>query len=450
MRIAIVGSGIAGLTAAYLLNRQHEITLFEARDRLGGHTATVDVEEEGRQLAVDTGFIVFNDWTYPNFIELMRRLGVQSQPTDMGFSVCSDRDASEYAGNNLNSLFACRSNLFSVGHWRMLRDIVRFNRSAVDDWHSGRLDDRVTLGQYLQQNGYSQEFADRYLVPMGSAIWSASARQMKNFSVGFFVRFFFNHGLLNITNRPQWRVIRGGSREYIGPLVERFADRIHLSTPVERVSRSADGATVRTASGRELTFDAVVFACHSDQALRCLSDPSDAENDVLGAIPYAGNSVVLHTDTRLLPRRRRSWASWNYRLQDIDDGDRQPVLTYNMNILQRLECEKTYCVTLNADGAIDPDKILQRFEYAHPQFSVEGMRAQQRWHTVNGVNRTWYCGAYWANGFHEDGVNSALRVAREFGVPLDGFQLDRDGATGDASDRGAVKEVGLAAAQRHL
>ncbi|WP_237056971.1 NAD(P)/FAD-dependent oxidoreductase [Microbulbifer sediminum] len=416
MRIAIVGSGISGLTAAYLLNKRHDITLFEAADRLGGHTATVDVDEGDHRLAIDTGFIVFNDWTYPNFIKLMERLGVDSQPTDMGFSVCSDRESFEYAGNNLDSLFAQRRNLFSAGHWRMLRDIVRFNRAAVRDWRDGRLGDQLTLGQYLRDNGYSAEFTDRYLVPMGSAIWSASMSQMLDFSVSFFVRFFFNHGLLNITNRPQWRVIKGGSRKYIGPMVKEFTGRIRLSTPVASVIRGSDGVTVHTAAGEALDFDAVVLACHSDQALACLDTPTHAERDVLGAIPYAENSVVLHTDTDLLPRRQRSWASWNYRLQG--DKDRLPVLTYNMNILQRLECEQTYCVTLNADDKINPEKVIRRFEYAHPQFSVAGMQAQKQWESINGQNHTWYCGAYWDNGFHEDGVNSAMRVAEAFGVTL--------------------------------
>lgn len=416
MRIAIVGSGIAGLTSAYLLNKKHDITLFEAADRLGGHTATIDVEEGDRKLAVDTGFIVYNDWTYPNFIKLMDQLGIESQPTDMGFSVCSDSETFEYAGNNLNSLFGQRSNILRPGHWRMLRDILRFNREAVRDWQGGNLAEGMTLGQYLEANGYSPEFCDRYLVPMGSAIWSASLSQMRDFSVDFFVRFFFNHGLLNIFNRPQWRVIKGGSRQYIAPMVAGFEDKIRLSTPIASVIRTAEGVELQTEKGEQHHFDAVVFACHSDQALGCLSDASGEEQAILSAIPYAANSVVLHTDTRVLPTRERCWASWNYRLQS--GSDQLPVLTYNMNILQRLDSEKTYCVTLNADDAIDPDKIIGRYEYAHPQFSVAGMQAQQQWEKINGVNSTWYCGAYWANGFHEDGVKSALRVCEALGVSL--------------------------------
>ncbi|TLM77735.1 NAD(P)/FAD-dependent oxidoreductase [Microbulbifer harenosus] len=418
MRIAIVGSGISGLTAAYLLQQKHQITLFEAGDRLGGHTATVDVEHGGDRLAVDTGFIVFNDWTYPNFIKLMAQLGVESQPTDMGFSVVSPLEQFEYAGNSVNSLFAQRRNLLDGGHWRMLRDIVRFNRDAVADWKQGVLDEEMTLGSYLTSNQYSSEFAYRYLVPMGSAIWSASMARMLDFSVHFFIRFFYNHGLLNLFNRPQWRVIKGGSRNYIGPLTAGFRDRIHLSTPVTGVRRLEQGVELRFqgAQGGDQceSFDEVVLACHSDQALNMLLDSNAAEREVLGQIPYEKNSVVLHTDTSLLPTRRAAWASWNYRLQGAHDT--LPVLTYNMNILQRLKSEHTYCVTLNADSAIDPQKILQRFEYDHPQFSAEGNRAQRRWGEINGVRRTWFCGAYWANGFHEDGVVSAMRVARGLGV----------------------------------
>ncbi|WP_160153491.1 NAD(P)/FAD-dependent oxidoreductase [Microbulbifer sp. ALW1] len=418
MRIAIIGSGISGLTAAYLLHKKYDITLFEADSRLGGHTATVDLMEAGQPLAVDTGFIVFNDWTYPNFIKLMDRLGVKSQPTDMGFSVSSGDGGFEYAGNNLNSLFAQRRNLLDGGHWRMLRDIVRFNRDAVEDWKRGELGESMSLGGYLESNGYSAEFANRYLVPMGSAIWSASMSQMLDFSVDFFIRFFYNHGLLNIFNRPQWRVIKGGSRSYIEPLVEPFRDRIRLSTPVKQVDRREQQVIIayQDATGRiqEEAFDQVIFGCHSDQALALLGDPAPSEREVLGAIPYEQNSVVLHTDTRLLPQRQAAWASWNYRLQGAQD--RLPVLTYNMNILQRLKTRKTYCVTLNADDAIDPDKVIGKFEYAHPQFSAQGNRAQARWSEINGHNRTWYCGAYWANGFHEDGVVSAIRVAKGLGV----------------------------------
>ncbi|WP_428821079.1 NAD(P)/FAD-dependent oxidoreductase [Microbulbifer sp. MCCC 1A16149] len=428
MKIAIVGSGISGLTAAHLLHEKYDITLFEADDRLGGHTATIDVSEGDRTLAIDTGFIVFNDWTYPNFIKLMNKLGVESQPTDMGFSVSTPQlhEAGkeqggrefEYAGNSLNSLFAQRRNLLDGGHWRMLKDIVRFNRDAVSDWRDGELSPSMTLGHYLDSNGYSAEFSSRYLVPMGSAIWSASMSRMLDFSVDFFIRFFYNHGLLNIFNRPQWRVIQGGSRSYIEPMVRGFSDRIRLSSPVQKVVRQEEGVTLEyrndLGESRQEVFDQVIFACHSDQALAMLGDADAQEQGILGQIPYEKNSVVLHTDIGLLPRRRSAWASWNYRLQGAHDS--LPALTYNMNILQRLDTDKTYCVTLNADHAIDPEKVIGRYEYSHPQFSVDGTHAQSCWSEINGVKRTWFCGAYWANGFHEDGVVSAIRVARGLGV----------------------------------
>ncbi|MCQ3829710.1 FAD-dependent oxidoreductase [Microbulbifer elongatus] len=424
MRIAIIGSGISGLTAAYLLHETHDITLFEADGRLGGHTATIDVREGHQTIPVDTGFIVFNDWTYPNFIKLMNQLGVANQPTDMGFSVsapatpCGNQREFEYAGNNLNALFAQRRNLLDGGHWRMLRDIVRFNRDAVADWKEGALGENTTLGSYLVSNGYSDEFASRYLVPMGSAIWSASMARMLDFSVDFFIRFFYNHGLFNLFNRPQWRVIKGGSRSYIEPMTRGFVDRIRLNTPVTRVLRNTDNVLLeyRAAEGevRSEVFDQVIFACHSDQALQILGDADRNEMEVLGQIPYEMNSVVLHTDETLLPKRQSAWASWNYRLQG--DEAALPALTYNMNILQRLDTEKTYCVTLNADHLIAPDKVIGRFEYAHPQFSVQGNGAQARWPEINGTRRTWFCGAYWANGFHEDGVVSGVRVARALGA----------------------------------
>jgi len=415
VKIGITGSGIAGLTAAWLLSRRHDVTVFEAEERIGGHTATVDVALDGERHAVDTGFIVFNDRTYPNFIRLMDELGVASQPTAMSFSVSSEPEGIEYAGSDLNALFAQRGNLLRPAFWRMLRDILRFNRSAADDLEQGRIPEGMLLGDYLARGGYSREFRDWYLVPMGAAIWSSGTRGMAEFPVQFFVRFFRNHGLLTVTDQPQWRTIRGGSRAYLAPLTRRFAGVIRTGDAVTRVTREAEGVTVRTGSGSAERFDHVVLACHSDQALALLADPSREETAVLGAIPYRDNEVVLHTDTRLLPRARRAWSSWNYRLRA--GHDELPVLTYDMNILQRLESRHTFCVTLNDTAAIDPARVLGRYRYAHPVFTVDGVRAQQRWAEVNGVRRTWFCGAWWANGFHEDGVVSALRVAEALGAP---------------------------------
>ncbi len=415
MKIAIVGSGIAGLTCAYLLNRKHNIQVFEAGDWIGGHTHTVDVQVEGRRYAIDTGFIVFNDWTYPNFIRLLGQVGVAFKPTEMSFSVSDPSSGVEYNGHDLNSLFAQRSNLWSLAFWGMLRDILRFNRQSLDDLASDRIDADTTLGEYLQRNGYGRRFIEHYIVPMGSAIWSMSLADMLGFPLQFFVRFCKNHGLLSVSDRPTWQVIEGGSRSYVAPLTASFAERIRLNCPVSRVVRDDNGVTLHSAAGEE-RFDKVVFACHSDQALALLDQASTAERDILGALPYASNDVVLHTDTRLLPERPLAWASWNYRLGG--PSDQPAAVTYNMNILQGIDSATTFCVSLNQSAAIDPGKILARFRYAHPQYSLAGTAAQARWQELRGAQHSYFCGAYWANGFHEDGVVSALRVARAFGETL--------------------------------
>ncbi|WP_236191044.1 NAD(P)/FAD-dependent oxidoreductase [Pseudomonas pharyngis] len=415
MKIAIVGSGIAGLTCAYLLARRHEITVFEADARVGGHTHTVPVTVDGREYSVDTGFIVFNDWTYPNFIRLLGQLGVTFKPTEMSFSVNDPDSGLEYNGNNLNSLFAQRSNLLSPGFWGMLRDILRFNKEARRDLAEQRISVDTTLDDYLKAGGYGERFILHYIVPMGAAIWSMPMAEMLNFPLQFFVRFFENHGLLSISNRPQWQVIEGGSSAYIAPLTASFKERIRLNCPVSRIDRDAHGVVIHSPAGIE-RFDKVVLACHSDQALRLLGSPDDKEREILGALPYADNEVVLHTDTRLLPTRKRAWASWNYRLGGA--GHTRAAVTYDMNILQGLQSDTTFCVSLNQSAGITPSKVLARFTYAHPQFSLAAVAAQQRWAEIDGAQHTHYCGAYWANGFHEDGVVSALRVAAAFGESL--------------------------------
>ena len=415
MKIAIIGSGIAGLTCAHLLNRRHDVTVFEAGDWVGGHTHTVQVSVEGRQYAVDTGFIVFNDWTYPNFIRLLGQLGVSFKPTEMSFSVSDPDSGLEYNGNNLNSLFAQRRNLLSPGFWGMLRDILRFNREAPADLQAQRISADMTLGDYLDAGGYGPRFIRHYIVPMGAAIWSMSLADMLGFPLQFFVRFFKNHGLLSVSNRPQWCVIEGGSSSYIEPLTRGFREQIRLDCPVHRVERAADGVIIHSAAGTE-AFDKVVFACHSDQALALLADPSQAEQEILGALPYADNDVVLHTDTRLLPDRKLAWASWNYRLTSA--AQTQAAVTYDMNILQGIDSATTFCVSLNQTSMINPLKVLARYTYAHPQYSLAAVAAQNRWEELNGTRHTHYCGAYWANGFHEDVVVSALRVAQAFGETL--------------------------------
>lgn len=411
MKIAIIGSGIAGLVAARELHKRHDIVLFEAESRLGGHTATVDIRYDGIDYAIDTGFIVYNDRTYPNFIRLLDEIGVKSIPTEMSFSVHCDLTGLEYAGSNLNTLFAQRRNLVSPPFYRLLADIVRFNREAPRDLEAGLITADTTLGEYLERNHYSNRFKTHYLIPMGAAIWSASTDAMLKFPLQFFVRFFKNHGLLQITDRPQWRVIEGGSRSYIEPLVRPFRGKIALKTPIKTLIREGNGVVVVTQKGGAERFDGVVLATHSDQALRLLEKPTQEEQAVLGAIPYQNNEVILHTDTHLLPRNRRAWASWNYHLDRLQQE--RAVLTYNMNTLQRLDSPHTFCVTLNDSAQIDPRKILGRFQYAHPVFTLEGIDAQERWQEINGVKRTWFCGAYWQNGFHEDGVVSALRVVED-------------------------------------
>lgn len=413
MKIAVVGTGIAGLTAAYQLNKEHDITVFEADERIGGHTATIDVDYQGQQYAIDTGFIVFNDWTYPNFIRLMDELGVASQPTEMSFSVRCDLTGLEYGGNNLNTLFAQRRNLLRPWYWSMLKDILRFNKEAIADLEQQRIASDTTLGDYLRERGYGRPFIEKYLIPMGSAIWSASTDVMLKFPLLFFVRFFKNHGLLSVNDRPQWRTIIGGSSAYLAPLTASFAERIHVNSPVTQIKRHAQGVEL-TAAGKQWQFDQVVIASHSDQALAMLTDPSPQEQQILSAIPYQSNDVVLHTDSRLLPQRKLAWSSWNYWLRQ--DKQERAILTYDMNILQRLSAPTTFCVTLNATEEIDPATILGRYQYSHPVFSLASVAAAERWSEINGVNCTWYCGAWWANGFHEDGVVSALRVTDALGV----------------------------------
>ncbi|SFC31217.1 Predicted NAD/FAD-binding protein [Marinospirillum celere] len=421
--IAVIGSGIAGMTAAHLLSRRYQVTLFEAEERLGGHTATRDVQVEGRQLAVDTGFIVFNDWTYPNFIRLLDQLGVPSQPTEMSFSVSCELSGLEYNGHNLNTLFAQRRNLISPRFLGMIRDILRFNKEAPQELEAGFLGTSETLGAYLDRKGYSQAFMQDYLVPMGAAIWSSGLTAMREFPVLFFVRFFKNHGLLSVKNRPQWRVLQGGSRSYIEPLVKPFAEQLRLASPVEAIYREGDRVKLVSRWGDEY-FDEVVLACHSDQALQLLKDATTTEARLLQAIPYQANDVILHTDSSLLPRNQRAWASWNYRrrdparLQPGQDDSTLVSLTYYMNRLQGLDVRTPISVTLNDSPAIDPDKVLGRYRFDHPVFTLEGMAAQQELRKVNGHQHTWFCGAWCRNGFHEDGVASALAVTEKLGVSL--------------------------------
>ena len=412
MRIAIVGAGISGLAAAHLLAREHEITVFEADGRPGGHANTVRVDTEYETHHVDTGFIVFNDRNYPNFQRLLASLRVPSQSSDMSFGVSDGRDF-EYNGASPNGLFAKRAHLVTPWFHRMVADLVRFNREARALLRRAG-GDGPSLGSWLEEMRFSRPFVERLIVPQASAVWSADPGQMWTFPARFLVEFFDNHGMLGFRDRPAWRTVVGGSRSYVEAVVRPWRDRLRLATPVRSIARDADGVTVT--SHEPERFDHVVLAVHSDQALRMLADATDREHAILGAIPYQPNEAVLHTDERLLPRRRRAWASWNYHLLPEPTG--MTTVTYHMNRLQALRADRELCVTLNRSDAIDPERVLRTFRYAHPVFTAAGARAQARVHEISGVERTHFCGAYWGHGFHEDGVVSALRVARRFGLAL--------------------------------
>ncbi len=406
MRIAVIGAGISGLVAARELSRDHEVTVFEAQSRPGGHTNTVDVETPEGPVGIDTGFIVYNERNYPEFVKLLDELGVETQPTRMSFSVKCDRSGLEYCGSSMNAIFAQRRNLLRPGFYRMLRDILRFNEEGTAVARAPDTDHTLTVGEYLEYNGYSAAFREQYLLPMAAAIWSASPDRVGEFPLSYLARFFDHHGLMQLSDRPEWRVIKGGSRSYLEPLMRPYVDRLRLGAPVSRVARERDGVSITVADQLPVRFDHVVIACHSDEALAMLADPSADERALLGAIRYQHNEAVLHTDTSLMPRRRRAWAAWNYCRPTRDQE--QVAVTYSMNILQSLETRTQYLVTLNQAEDIDPAKVIRRIDYAHPVYDVPSVRARQRRRDISGVSRTSYCGAYWGFGFHEDGVQSAL------------------------------------------
>ncbi len=418
--IAVVGTGIAGLTCAHLLSRNHKITVFEANDYIGGHTATKKVSLHGQEFNIDTGFIVFNDWTYPNFIKLLEQLEVKSQPTEMSFSVHCETSKLEYNGNNVNSLFAQRRNLLRPSFWRLVNDIVRFNKACKTLLAENRNLTGQTLASFIRELGLSQQFSTHYILPMCAAIWSSSLAQAENFPLQFFLQFFNNHGLLNINHRPQWRTIAGGSSSYVEPLVKPFENDIKLSTPIVNVKRHEHSVVLIDSTGTHYQFDDVVLACHSEQALSLIENAESDYEEILGSMRYANNDVVLHTDTALLPDRKLAWASWNYRLKSNGNHvtDAPASVTYNMNILQRLNADETFCITLNDTSSIKPEKILGQYQYAHPQFTENMIQAQRRKEEICGKQNIYFCGAYWYNGFHEDGVRSALDVCKKFGETL--------------------------------
>jgi predicted NAD/FAD-binding protein len=414
MRIAIVGAGVSGMVTAHLLHRSHDVVVFEANAHAGGHANTVRVDTPTQTHLVDTGFMVFNDRNYPNFERLLGYLGVASQSSDMSFGVSDGRGDFEYNSASPNGLFAKRAHLATPWFYRMIADLVSFNRAARE-LLSGAHED-LSLGEWLAGRRFSDAFVQRLIVPQVSAVWSAEPQQMWSFPARFLAEFFDNHGMLGLTGRPRWRTIVGGSESYVRALTDPWRQRLRLSTPVQRIERWEDRVLVTPRGGEAERFDEVVIATHSDQALAMLADAGEREHEILGAMPYQANEAVLHADARLLPSRRRAWASWNYHLLD-PPGERATV-TYHMNRLQSLHADRELCVTLNRTEAIDPAKVIRAIPYTHPVYTAAGVRAQARRVEISGRNRTHYCGAYWGWGFHEDGVVSALAVGEHFGERL--------------------------------
>jgi len=415
MRVAIVGAGVSGLVAAHLLQRDHEIAVFEANAYAGGHTNTIRVETEHGAHQVDTGFIVMNDRNYPNFTRLLDRLGVARQATQMSFSVKAEEEDFEYAGTP-RGLFCQPRNLISPRFGRMILDLMRFNRELrrllSEDPANGE-----SLSEFLARGRFSRAFVERLIVPQVSAVWSADPRAMHSFPVRFIAEFFANHGMLGMRDRPAWSTVAGGSARYVEALSAPFRSHIRLRSPVRSIARAEDHVTITTGAGEPERFDQVVIATHSDQALEMLSDPTERESALLGAIPYQRNIAVLHTDSSLLPRRRGARAAWNFHL--LREPKPLSTVTYYMNHLQRLDAEEDFCVTLNRSEAIDPAKVIRRIDYSHPVYTPAGVAAQAQHASISGLcKRTHYCGAYWGWGFHEDGVLSALRACEPFGVSL--------------------------------
>jgi len=412
-KIAIVGTGISSLTSAYILSREHDVYLFEKNDYIGGHTHTHAIVEKDKVLNVDSGFIVYNENTYPNFISLLNQLNVDSQHTTMGFSVKSKLNDFEYAGNSLNSFFAQRKNIFKPSFIKMTADILRFNRISLKEIEN--IDEKLSLIDYLKNHKFSNIFISHYIIPMGAAIWSTSPKLMLDMPASFFIRFFKNHGLLQVTNRPQWWVIKNGSKQYIKEIIKPFKNNIRLNSKVKSVER-INGKIRLSFNNEEEEFDSIVIGTHSDQALKILKNPTPDELNILSKIKYQKNVAIIHTDESILPKRKLAWSCWNYLINK--NQDELVTLTYNMNMLQTLDAENTYCVTLNNTHDIDKNKIIKEIIYHHPLFTEDSVFAQSQKSTICGKNDIYFCGSYWGYGFHEDGVNSALDVCKKFGLSL--------------------------------
>tara|TARA_B110000438_G_scaffold48548_1_gene48962 strand:- start:10985 stop:12247 length:1263 start_codon:yes stop_codon:yes gene_type:complete len=408
-KIAVIGTGVAGCAAAYYLHKDHDLTVFEANEYIGGHVNTVDVLDEGSRLSIDTGFIVFNDKTYPNFLSLMDEIGQQYQDSVMSFSVVNKLKNIEYSGSTINGLFSQRRNIFSLSFIRMILDILRFNRTKRDQFQSL---ESLSVKEFLEMNNYSRQFSEDYLLPMASSIWSAEQKEILSMPIKFLHNFFHNHGLCQIKNRPQWKVIQGGSREYIKKLSSVYQEKIKLNTTIRSIIRNKDSITIRINGYAPEDFDYVFIATHSDQAMAMLEDPTQCEQEVLSAIKYQENTAILHTDISLMPSYKRAWAAWNYHLGETTKT--RVNLTYSMNILQSLKSNTQYFVSLNSGNIIKPECIIRVIKYHHPVFNRAAILAQVRHEEINSGNRTFYCGAYWRNGFHEDGLVSAQRAISHF------------------------------------
>mgnify|MGYP006421313845 FL=1 len=414
MKIAIIGTGISGLTSAYLLSKEHIVHVYEAQEYIGGHVHTLPVHLNGISYEIDTGFIVFNDRTYPNFNKLLNKINVLSQPTSMSFSVKCETTGLEYNGTSLNGLFAQRLNLLKPSFLLMVKDILRFNRDAKEFLTDSV--EEITFGEFLNRGGYSNALKNNYALPMASAIWSAKSKVIENANFRFFAQFFENHGMLNISDRPQWRVIKGGSKQYTLKLIEPITNKIRINSPVDKIIRKNKGIEVVYNKQQKELYDRVIIATHSDQALKMIENPNNAEIEILSSIPYQTNVAHLHWDCSVLPKQKNAWASWNYfkpnKLKD------ETTVTYYMNMLQSLNIPRNICVSLNIEEHIDPKKIYKKIIYQHPVFTSQAILAQKRHKEIDGVDKIHFCGAYWGSGFHEDGINSALSVCKAFGRSL--------------------------------
>ena len=414
MKIAIIGTGISGLTSAYLLSKEHSVHVYEAKDYIGGHVYTLPVHLNGTSYEIDTGFIVFNDRTYPNFNKLLNQINVLSQPTSMSFSVKCETTGLEYNGTSINGLFAQRLNLLKPSFLLMVKDILRFNRDAKIFLNDSV--EEITFGEFLKRGGYSNSLKNNYALPMASAIWSAKSKVIENANFRFFAQFFENHGMLNLNDRPQWLVIKGGSKQYTLKLIEPFKNNIRINSPVDKIIRKNEGIEVVFNKQQKELYDRVIIATHSDQALKMIENPSNAEIEILSSIPYQTNVAHLHWDCSVLPKQKNAWASWNYfKPNKMKD---ETTVTYYMNMLQSLDMPKNICVSLNMEEHINPKKIYKKIIYQHPVFTSEAILAQKKHKEIDGIDKIHFCGAYWGSGFHEDGVNSALSVCKFFGRSL--------------------------------